>query len=106
MSKMFKMLADGLDISLQQYTSDVPNDGKYYLLRGKEIIKSYRGKSQAIKAFRTYLKEVGYAPPESKKDMDAKDLLNAEKDDIEFYRSEMYWGRSHQYRGGGKLGNR
>lgn len=106
MPTLFKMQAEGLDISLQQYTDAVPNDGKYYLLKGKEIIKSYRGKSQAIKAFRTYLKEVGYEPPDSKKVMDAKDLLNAEKDDVEFYRSEMYWGRSHQYRGGGKLGNR
>ena len=106
MSNMFKMLADGLDISLQQYTNDVPNDGKYYLLKGKEIIKSYRGKSQAIKAFRTYLKEVGYEPPDSKKDVDAKDLLNSEKDDMEFYRSEMYWGSSHQYRSGGKLSSR
>jgi len=105
MPERFKLQAMGIDVSIQRCTAEVPNDGKYYLIKSGEIIGSFREKNRAIKAFRALLKELEYEPP-SQSEKDAQEILRSEMDDIEFYRSALYWGRSHEYRSGGKLRDR
>ena len=106
-SGTFRLQADGTDISLQRHTSEAPNDGRYHLLRGDRIMESFNRESEGIKAFRALLQETGYEPPERQEDKrDLAEILREEKEELERYRSEMYWGHSHQYGSGGKLSNR
>jgi hypothetical protein len=106
MSKMFKIQAIGVDVSVQRHTDKVPSDGRYYLIKEGEVVKSFRVKGHAIKAFRALLEELGYEPPSKNEKVDSEEILRAEIDDIEFYRSATYWSRSHEYRDGGKLRHR
>ena len=40
----------------------MPNDGKYYILKNKEIIASFRSRRQADKRFEELVLESGYEP--------------------------------------------
>ncbi len=106
MPQRLKIQAAGSDVSVQCETDEVPGDGRYYLVRGGTIVKSFRSQSQAMKAYKALLNEIGYQPPDSNPAKDLGETLRSEREQIEFYRSELYWGSSHSYRSGGKLSNR
>jgi hypothetical protein len=106
MPQRLKIQAAGSDVSVQCETDEVPHDGRYYLLRGGQVIKSYRSQNQVMKAYKALLDEIGYQPPNPNAAKDLGETLRAEREQIEFYRSELYWGNSHSYRSGGKLNNR
>lgn len=102
MTQVFRLQASGTEISVQRYTSDVPSDGKYYLVNNGKIAGSYKTKTAAVTAFRKLLKEMAYEPPDKPEPVSNEDLLREQREDVEHYRSLMYWSRSHEYRDGGK----
>ena len=51
-----------LDLSIERYTSRVPNDGKFHILYKGNIIDSFRLKKQAEQKFYQIVKESGYKP--------------------------------------------
>ena len=56
---MLKRSHPNSDISLQEGTADVPNDGYYYVLRGKAIVGRYKLYKKACQAYNSLLDESG-----------------------------------------------
>lgn len=69
-----------LELSLERYTADVPQDGAYYLLRAGEQVGRYRSLKGAQEAWEQAKADAGYEPP--RREIDPKAALarqNAER---------------------------
>ena len=94
--------ATGTSISVQSFADEVPADGRYYLLKDFQILGSYKSKRAAINAFRKLLEKMGYESPLKPTPVTSDEILQQEREEREFYRSELYWSNAYKYRDGGK----
>jgi len=94
MKEMFRHTAINSSLSVEKDTERVPNDGKYYLLDGSEVVETFATKKTAINRFRELLKQQQYTPP-PKEDSD----INPKAEDLENYfrAKDLYWGTSHDF---------
>ena len=94
MKEMFRHTAIDSSLSVEKDTERVPNDGKYYLLDGSEVVGIFSTKKTAINRFRELLKQQQYAP--SPKEDNA---INPKAEDLENYfrAKDLYWGTSHDF---------
>lgn len=99
MEGMFRHTAIDSSLSVEKATDRVPDDGKYYLLDGSDVVGMFATKKTAITRFRELLKQKQYTPP-PKEDSD----IDPKAEDLENYfrAKDLYWGRSHDFasRGG------
>jgi hypothetical protein len=99
----YRQYVPGFDISIEKNTTSVPRDGKYYLVRGGQVVKAFRTLKQADAAFKEALTEAGYTPRPVE-----KQAKSATEEDIERYldAKDVYWAESYKYRGKGGKGGR
>ena len=99
----YKQYIPDLGLSIEKNTENVPRDGKYYLLRGGQIVKAFRTLKKADVAFREMLAEDEYTPKPVE-----KQAKSAAKQNIERYfdAKTLYWTESHKYREKGGKGGR
>lgn len=86
----YKHYIPDIGLSIEKNTENVPQDGKYYLLRDVQIVSAFRTLKQAEIAFKEMVSELGYKPKPVKKQtksaaeqnveryLDAKDVFWAE----------------------------
>lgn len=106
MNRFFKMQADWAGVSLERATGHVPDDGRFHVVVQGVIVKSTRSLNAALKAYREAINASEKKPPQSGEKQTPQDIVRREADEIEFYRSALYWSYSHNYARGGKLQNR
>jgi len=107
MPETFSIRMMGSDISLQRHTSEVPRDGRYHLLQGTTILKSFTRKNDAMRSLNELLQETGYQPPKREDEsVDPAEILREEAEERGRFASEVYWAGSHRHGSGGKLSNR
>ena len=99
----YKQYIPDLGLSIEKNTENVPQYGKYYLLREGQIVRAFRTLKKAEAAFRETLAEVGYAPKPAE-----KQAKSAAEQNLERYldAKDRYWAESHKYRGKGGKGGR
>ena len=92
-----------LGLSVERNTASVPKDGKFYILRGGEVIDSFRAIGKAEARFRQLVKESGYKPevlpvkPRSATEEKLERYLDAK---------DLYWAESYKYKARGGKGGR
>ena len=94
MSDYYKRQLSQLEVSVERATENVPNDGRFYLLRRGKIIADFPSEKSALKKYREILEEVGFQPREVEAD---KRTPSEEWLESYFYAKEMYWAQSHKY---------
>jgi len=94
MSDYYKRELPQLQLSIERDTENVPNDGRFYLVRRGKIIADFSTEKSALKKYREILEEVRFQPQEieTKKMRPSEQWLESY-----FYAKEMYWGESHKY---------
>jgi hypothetical protein len=103
---MLKMFYKGTPVSLERGTEAVPNDGKYYLVLGGQIVKSFRSLKAAKQAYQKLLADIGFEPEAKNDELDPEEVRRRERLAVDYYRVSDYWDEAHHHRGGGKLRNR
>ena len=98
----YRQYIPDLELSIERATSDVPNDGKYYVRHGRMILGAYKTLKQAREHFKRIVAETGYKPKVS------AEKKTAAEEQIQRYMEakDLYWAESHRYRGGGGRGGR
>jgi hypothetical protein len=89
-------------LSVEQGTEQVPHDGRYYVLKDRKVLASFRSLKQAQELFQKVVRESGYKPvvEQSRKspgELAADRYLDAK---------DWYWAESHKYREKGGRGGR
>lgn len=69
----YRQTLPDLELSLERYTGNVPDDGGWYLLRAGEQVGRYRTRNEAMEAWKAVLDEAGWKPPT--RAIDARDAL-------------------------------
>lgn len=92
-----------LGLSIERNTARVPSDGKFYILRGGEVIDSFRAIGKAEARFRQLVKESGYKP-----ELLPVKTLSVADEKLERYldAKDLYWAESYKYRAKGGKGGR
>lgn len=94
MSDYYKRELPQLELSVERATKNVPNDGRFYLVRRGRIIADFATEKSALKRYREILEEVGFERPEIEA---AKVTPSEEWLESYFYAKEIYWAESHKY---------
>lgn len=58
----YKHFIPDIGLSIEKNTSNVPNDGRYHVVKAGIVIQSYRSRKLAEEKFRQLLAESGYKP--------------------------------------------
>jgi hypothetical protein len=72
----YRQYLPDLDLALERGTNRVPSDGRWYLLKGDEIVGRFRKKADAQFAWRDELQRRGWKPPTAS--VDPKTALKRE----------------------------
>lgn len=66
----YRQVLPDLELSLERFTDDVPDDGRWYLLRSGQEIGRFRSRKAAQEAWKRHVRESGWEPrrPELDKD--------------------------------------
>ena len=108
MKDYFQQKVPNYDVSLEKGTKDIPNDGKYYILRKGKIVYSTKILKKAQIKFDDLLKKMGYKPNVKEKlaPEDIKKALHKQNLDKFFQAYDNYWNNSYKFRKGGMLNKR
>lgn len=98
----YRQYIPDLNLSIERYTEQTPNDGKYYVLQNGEVLGSFRSLKQAQEIFKKVVQESGYKPSPPKRSKTTSELMTERYMEAK----ELYWADSHRYRGGGGRGGR
>lgn len=97
----YKQFIKEAGLSLEKGTKDVPDDGKYHLIKNGKLIASFRSLRQGSKRYKEELERMGYKPAKKVKKKanlvkEATDsyLLWAESDKAASYKPKKS-GRFH-----------
>ncbi|MBU4292673.1 MAG: hypothetical protein KJ770_01295 [Actinobacteria bacterium] len=104
----FKQTVEGFDLRLEKNTDSVPRDGKFHIIHQGCVVFSSKSFPQTRKKFWKILSEMGYDPKirGKSKDNNIKQLVERDKAARFFQSYEQYWGSSHKFKNGGRLGKR
>lgn len=101
----YKHFVPGIDLAIERYTINVPNDGKYYITKGGKAVQGFRSMKQAEERFTQLLDESGF----KRKPMELK-KANPVEESVERILSakKIFWAegpkRRNKYGKGGKGG--
>lgn len=84
-----------MSVAIKRDTPDVPADGRYHVTHEGEVRSSHRSLKAATAAYRQLLEELGWTPPEIKRE--PIDHVKAHTDRF-FDEWNDYWGQSHGFR--------
>lgn len=101
-SGLYRQSIPDLNLSIERYTDQVPDDGKYHVLRDNEVLGSFRALKQAQELFRKIVQESGYKPNTE----DTGKTISQVMTDRFLASKDLYWADSYKYRGGGGRGGR
>lgn len=96
----YKQSIPAMGLSLERCTSEVPNDGYYYVLLLGKVKGRHRSLKKAQAQYKELLDESGWRPtPQDRAEMDVgREAVEKYMDDL-----ETYWADSHRHsRRGGK----
>jgi hypothetical protein len=85
-----------LELSIERSTDNVPHDGHYHLLRGREQLGRFKSLKAAQESWRAIVDESGWTPP--RRELDSREYLVREATMRENERFQEYWGSSHKFR--------
>lgn len=77
MPEPYRQVLPVLNLSIERFTDDVPDDGGWYLLREAEVLGRYRSLKAAQSAWGQLITEIGWKPPE--RDIDPDDVRRREQ---------------------------
>ena len=60
----YRQVLPELELSLERYTDDVPDDGAWYLMRKGKQIGRYRSRKEAMEGWRAAIDEANWQPAE------------------------------------------
>lgn len=94
-SSYYKRYIPDISLSLEKGTKDVPNDGKYYLLKDGTIIGKFTLLNKANEKFKEILVISGYKP---KHILDTK--INPGEESIDRYiiSKSIFWAEGPKYK--------
>lgn len=99
----YRQIIPDISLSIEKETDNVPNDGKFYVIKDGNVKGSFRSLKQAQEMFNDLVKESRYTPrvkPSHKKsssELATERFLEAK---------DFYWADSYKYKGGGGRGGR
>lgn len=103
MSTFYKRKIPEIGLSLERDTNNVPNDGRFYIVRDGELVDSYPSERRALTRFRELVEKSGFKPkaidPEEKK----RAVIEDRRDQY-FRAKDLYWSESHRYKEKGGRG--
>jgi hypothetical protein len=100
---IYKHYIPYLNLSIERYSSRVPNDGKYYVILAGEIIGKYPSRKKAEEKFYNLVKQSGYKPnPNVGKALDATDEAMEEY----ALSKDIFWAEGPKRRQKGGRGGR
>jgi len=100
----FRLALADIGLSIEQNTDNVPNDGRYHVIRHGVVVASYPSLKRARDHFQQLKQEAGYRPPAA--DAGAADKANREHIERVLDAATSYWDTSHKFRGRGGRGGR
>ena len=98
--KAYRQAIPAIELSIERCTSQVPDDGYYYVLLRGEVKARHRLLRVALAQYKAVLQESGWRPePPERQDVDsAPEVVERYMDEL-----EDYWNSSHRHsRRGGK----
>lgn len=102
----FRLAIPDAGLSIEQNTENVPNDGKYHIVKNGAVVASYPSLKRARDRFQKLKDEVGYRPVRPDAAAQGEDLAAKEHIERLLDAASSYWGSSHKYRSGGGRGGR
>ena len=102
-SEYYRHLLPKLHLSIEKYTKNVPNDGKYHIVKDGIIIANYRKKKEAEERFYEVIRENNY-----KFEDETKYVVNSAEESIERYlmAKDVFWAEGPKYKSKGGRGGR
>ena len=91
-----------LGIAIERNTPRVPQDGRYYVLKGDEVVARFPNLKRALDRFKALKEELGFQPKP------VAEQSNATQEHLErmLDAASAYWSESHKFRGRGGRGGR
>ena len=101
-SDAYRQYIPAINLSIERFTEQVPNDGQYHVRNDGKIVGSFRSLKQAQAMFKELVQASGYktSPPERGKT--ASEIMTERYMDAK----DLYWANSHKHRSGGGRGGR
>lgn len=61
-NEIYRHYVPNIGLSVERNTDNVPDDGRFHIVKGKKVIQSFRSRKLAEEKFRQLLKESGFKP--------------------------------------------
>jgi len=61
-NETYRHYIPGIDVSVERYTANVPNDGKYYIVKEGKVVQNFRSMKHAEDMFKQLIAESGFKP--------------------------------------------
>jgi hypothetical protein len=99
----YKHFIPTIDLSIEKNTGSVPNDGKFHIVKGGEVIHSFRNRKLAEEKFKQLLAESGFKPAQTH-----TPKVDPLDESLERYAmaKDIFWAEGPKYRKGGGRGGR
>ncbi len=94
-SAAYRHFIPEVDLAIERYTSNVPDDGRYHIVKAGKVTHSFRSLKQAEEKFRQLLLEIGLKPKSP-----PTESVNASDESIDRYvlEKEIFWAEGPKYR--------
>jgi hypothetical protein len=97
---MYRQYIESANLSLEQGTENVPDDGLYYVIFDGNIVFSHKSFKEAAKNFNSLKADYVQELNKNKRKVNSKELISKEVSYKTTYAKEQYWGSSHMFRKG------
>lgn len=104
--EFFRLAVPEVGLSIEQNTENVPQDGKYHVLKQGAIVASYPSLKRARERLQRLKDEAGFVPQSAREDEAGDELASKEHVERLLDAHGRYWGASHKFRGKGGRGGR
>ena len=101
--RSYKHFIPKLELSIERNTVNVPNDGRFYVVKAGKVLQNFRSRKLAEEKFRELVKESGFKPEEQ-----PTEKMNPIDEAAERYAmaKDIFWAEGPKYRGKGGRGGR
>ena len=100
---MYRHFLPKISLSIEKNTGNVPNDGRFHIVKAGTVIQSFRSRKLAEKKFRQLITESGFKP-----ELTHIEPVNPLDESLERYviAKEIFWAEGPKYRKRGGRGGR
>ena len=102
-SETYKHYIPEIKLSIERNTGNVPKDGKFYVVKEGEIVKSFKSRKIAEELFQKLVSESGFKP---NKEHDGKIDPMTEASERYAMEKDIFWAEGPKYKGKGGRGGR